>query len=264
MKKLLLLTLALSLPLAQMVRAENDNEKKKHKRQAEGAAEQRSQEAGRPATQVAHRPVQQAQRRGAPAQRTVSRTPRSVAPVQRQSVKSEASLEGRTPQRTQVSNQAINRNQNVNRRGTNSQASAQRNRGNRNFNRNSFTVAQSRVIRVRHDRNWWRSRFNTTFVLFGGGYYYWSDGYWYPAFGYSPIYNNYAYSEPIYGYNNLAPGQVLENVQLALRDQGYYRGAIDGLIGPQTRAALAAFQRDNGLLVTSAVDEPTLATLGLA
>jgi len=57
---------------------------------------------------------------------------------------------------------------------------------------------------------------------------------------------------------------VLENVQVALRDQGYYAGAIDGLVGPQTRAALAAFQRDHGLVVTAAVDEPTLVTLGLA
>ena len=108
------------------------------------------------------------------------------------------------------------------------------------------------------------AHYNTTYVLFGGGYYYWWNNYWYPAYGYSPIYNNYVYNEPIYGYNNLAPGQVIENVQLALRDQGYYPGAIDGLIGSQTRAALAAYQRDHGLIVTSAVDEPTLVTLGLA
>ena len=57
---------------------------------------------------------------------------------------------------------------------------------------------------------------------------------------------------------------MLENVQLALRDAGYYHGMIDGLVGPQTRAAIAAYQRDNGLEVTAAVDEPTLVTLGLA
>ena len=84
------------------------------------------------------------------------------------------------------------------------------------------------------------------------------------GFWLQPVYNNYAYSEPIYGYNNLAPGQVIQNVQLALRDQGYYPGAIDRLIGPQTRAALSAFQRDRGLIITSAVDEPTLVALGLA
>ena len=62
----------------------------------------------------------------------------------------------------------------------------------------------------------------------------------------------------------LHPSQVIQNVQLALRDQGYYPGAIDGLIGTQTRAALSAFQRDRGLVITSAVDEPTLVALGLA
>jgi localization factor PodJL len=57
---------------------------------------------------------------------------------------------------------------------------------------------------------------------------------------------------------------VIENVQIALRDEGYYPGAIDGIVGFQTRAALAAFQRDHGLIVTEAIDEPTLVSLNLA
>src|SRR5204863_5497626 len=126
-------------------------------------------------------------------------------------------------------------------------------------------AAKRNVIVVRHDRVWWVNRFpSTRFVLFGGGYYYWWGGYWYPAPGYDPYYSTYIYNEPIYGYNNLAPGQVIENVQVALRDQGYYRGSVDGLIGPQTRGALAGYQRDHGLVVTSAIDQPTLVTLGLA
>ena len=44
---------------------------------------------------------------------------------------------------------------------------------------------------------------------------------------------------------------------------GYYDGPIDGALGPMTREAIAAYQADNGLSVTSAIDEPTLATLGL-
>jgi len=51
----------------------------------------------------------------------------------------------------------------------------------------------------------------------------------------------------------------LQSVQLALQQQGYYAGPIDGLLGPQTRGALAAFQSDYGLAITS----PTLQTLGL-
>jgi hypothetical protein len=115
---------------------------------------------------------------------------------------------------------------------------------------------------VRRDRNWYRSNYSR-FALFGGGYYYFDRGYWYPAYGYDPAYTTYRFDEPIYGYNSLEPGQVLVNVQRELRRQGYYRGAIDGLIGPMTRAAIARYQRDNGLYVTRAVDGPTLASLGL-
>ena len=43
----------------------------------------------------------------------------------------------------------------------------------------------------------------------------------------------------------------------------FHAGPVDGLLGTQTRGALAAFQSDNGLAVTSAVDRPTLRTLGL-
>jgi His-Xaa-Ser repeat protein HxsA len=60
------------------------------------------------------------------------------------------------------------------------------------------------------------------------------------------------------------PGQVVANVQSALQEQGYYQGDIDGILGPQTRAALADYQQDNGLTVTSAVDEPTLDSLGIS
>jgi hypothetical protein len=117
--------------------------------------------------------------------------------------------------------------------------------------------------RTWHDRGWWREHHShIVFVL--GGWWYWNTGYWYPAWGYDP-YGWYPYDGPIYtGYASLTPDQVIVNVQVALRDQGYYAGAIDGDIGPQTRAALAAFQSDNGLAVTSTVDEPTLQTLGVA
>jgi hypothetical protein len=112
------------------------------------------------------------------------------------------------------------------------------------------------------DRSWYERNYDR-FALFGGGYYYFDRGYWYPAYGYDTRYTTYRFDEPIYGYNSLEPGQVLVNVQRELRRQGYYRGAIDGLIGPQTRAALARYQRDNGLYVTRAIDGPTLAALGL-
>ncbi len=37
------------------------------------------------------------------------------------------------------------------------------------------------------------------------------------------------------------------NIQQALKNAGYYQGNLDGKIGNQTREAVRAFQRDNGL-----------------
>jgi hypothetical protein len=112
-----------------------------------------------------------------------------------------------------------------------------------------------------HDRGWWRNHFNTI-VFVGGGWWYWNAGYWFPAWGYdSSAY--YPYDGPIYGYSNLTPGQVVANVQTQLSRDGYYTGPVDGVMGPMTRQAIAAFQADNGLAVTSTIDEPTIATLGL-
>jgi len=112
-----------------------------------------------------------------------------------------------------------------------------------------------------HDRNWWRSHYDRI-VFVNNGWYYWNAGYWFPAWGYAPSVS-YVYDGPIYGYNGLSPDQVTVNVQEQLARAGYYDGPIDGLLGPMTREAIAAYQADNGLAVTSAIDEPTLATLGL-
>jgi hypothetical protein len=112
-----------------------------------------------------------------------------------------------------------------------------------------------------HDGGWWRSHYDRV-VFVNGGWYYWDAGYWFPAWGYDP-YVTYVYDGPIYAYNGLAPDQVTVNVQEALASAGYYGGPIDGQLGPMTRDAIAAFQADNGLAVTSAIDEPTLATMGL-
>lgn len=115
----------------------------------------------------------------------------------------------------------------------------------------------------RHDRDWWRHN-HSRIILVGGGYYYWDSGYWYPAWGYDPNYEFYAYDGPIYGYNGLPPDQVIANVQAVLQRDGYYQGMVDGMLGPLTRAALANYQRDHGLYITSAIDRPTLSSLGMS
>jgi outer membrane murein-binding lipoprotein Lpp len=51
------------------------------------------------------------------------------------------------------------------------------------------------------------------------------------------------------------------NIQKALKKAGYYNGAIDGKVGPGTRDAIAAFQRDNGLTADGVCGRGTWAKL---
>ena len=114
---------------------------------------------------------------------------------------------------------------------------------------------------VWHDHGWWVAHY-PRIVLIGGGWYFWNAGFWYPAWGYEPAASFYAYDGPIYAYHDLPPDQVVANVQEQLQTLGYYQGEVDGQLGPLTRAALADYQRDNGLYTTAAIDEPTMASLG--
>ncbi len=132
--------------------------------------------------------------------------------------------------------------------------------GSQNWQGSSYTVFRNYRSEW-HDRNWWGSHSNRVVFVFGG-WYAWNAGYWYPAWGYDPN-AYYAYDGPIYAYNDLPPDQVIANAQAALQQQGYYRGQVDGALGPLTRAAVADYQRDHGLYITSAIDQPTLSSLGL-
>ena len=115
-----------------------------------------------------------------------------------------------------------------------------------------------------HDQTWYRSRYSNNLSLIGGGWYYWDAGYWYPAWGYDEAYDYYPYDGPIYVGDNARPfDQVVADVQAVLQEQGFYRGEVDGLVGPLTREALAAYQSAEGLPPTAAIDEPTLDSLGL-
>jgi len=115
----------------------------------------------------------------------------------------------------------------------------------------------------RHDRSWYHSRYKRV-ELISGGYYYWNSGYWYPAWGYSPTEEYYAYDAPIYVGQRAEPlDKVIANVQAVLQEMGYYKGEVDGLLGPLTREALTGYQNDQGLTVTAVIDEPTLNSLGM-
>jgi len=129
-------------------------------------------------------------------------------------------------------------------------------------NRFSYSDALRRNWHDWHNRDWWRQHCNNI-VFVTGGYYFLDASYWYPAYGYDPLNNYYDYDGPIYTYSNLLPDQVIANVQAALQDAGYYFRSVTGSLSVETRAALANFQRDQGLIVTGAIDEPTVEALGL-
>jgi hypothetical protein len=115
----------------------------------------------------------------------------------------------------------------------------------------------------RHDEGFYRSHYSRV-ELIGGGYYYLHNGYWYPAWGYNRSSEYYAYDGPIYVGHRAEPlDRVIADVQSALQQMGYYKGEVDGLLGPLTRHALTAYQSEQGLTATAVIDEPTLDALGM-
>lgn len=62
------------------------------------------------------------------------------------------------------------------------------------------------------------------------------------------------YSEPAM---ELSPRQI----QKALKNAGYYKGTIDGKIGPKTKEAILKFQRAKGLKADGVVGKKTSAAL---
>jgi hypothetical protein len=147
---------------------------------------------------------------------------------------------------------------------------------------------------ARHAGNWHRDwdkhhahfDHNRVFVFVGGswwGLYPW-DYYPYYNYGYYPYdysydypydYSGYPYdgtdyspSQPYSYYNGYAPsGQysdaVVSAVQSKLASLGYYHGAIDGILGDESEAALARYQQDQDLSVTGTVTPATLRALDL-
>ena len=95
---------------------------------------------------------------------------------------------------------------------------------------------------------------NRTFVFF--------DTFGFPFFypypyGYYP-YDYYGYND--YGYGNT---NTVVEVQRGLARAGYYHGAIDGIMGPQTRRAIRAYERDHNMPAYGIIDRQFLATMGL-
>jgi hypothetical protein len=97
---------------------------------------------------------------------------------------------------------------------------------------------------------------------FYGSYSYWPYGYsgYYPYSYYSGYPYNYSYYQQAYGYD----AGTVAAVQHRLGELGYYHGVVDGVMGPRTRAAIAAYESRHGLVVDGTISTPLLDRLGLA
>jgi hypothetical protein len=119
---------------------------------------------------------------------------------------------------------------------------------------------------------------------YGYGYYPYGSypyGYGYPYYGAynGDIYqgdaaynygNNGTYSDDRAYYGERRDGRgsstnssVVAQVQRSLAQEGYYKGAIDGDMGPRTHYAIRAYQRAHNLPVDGTINDRLLAGMGL-
>ena len=102
-----------------------------------------------------------------------------------------------------------------------------------------------------------------------GGYYGWPGFYgdYYP----SDYWDNYyetpttsvVYGEPVVQRRVVfvTGGNLAVNVQRTLKREGFYLGSIDGIIGPESRAAIRAYQATHGLPITGRIDASLVRSL---
>ena len=80
---------------------------------------------------------------------------------------------------------------------------------------------------------------------------------------YAPTYN-----QPLTAYavviSQGSRGTTVKTIQTKLKNWGYYKGAVDGIFGAQTKEAVKYFQRRNGLKVDGIVGDKTLKALGIS
>jgi peptidoglycan hydrolase-like protein with peptidoglycan-binding domain len=65
------------------------------------------------------------------------------------------------------------------------------------------------------------------------------------------------------GALNLGRDQVRQ-AQMVLKEKGFDAGEADGVLGPRTRKALIAFQRQQGLEPSGEIDQRTATALGIS
>lgn len=75
--------------------------------------------------------------------------------------------------------------------------------------------------------------------------------------------NIYSASIKTDSYSWGSSGSTVSEIQRRLKDWGYYNGDVDGIFGSQTHDAVIYFQQKNGLAVDGIVGPETLAALGM-
>lgn len=83
---------------------------------------------------------------------------------------------------------------------------------------------------------------------------------WHPR---PPVYRPPVYAPPVYMPTPTPRERKEVQAQIRLRQLGYYRGPIDGDIGPYTSRAISRFQHDQRLPITGWLDVRTLKALGV-
>ena len=107
-----------------------------------------------------------------------------------------------------------------------------------------------------------------------GRWWRYAGGYWFPFYaGYYPYASYYSYPYDYYPYDYYDQGiytssveysdSTVSAVQTQLASMGYYHGAIDGALGPQTRDAVRRYQGAHGLSATGVLTTATLQSLGV-
>jgi hypothetical protein len=104
-------------------------------------------------------------------------------------------------------------------------------------------------------------------------YSYYPSGYYsssyYPSGGYyeggDDSYNGDSayYNGSRYGRGSSANGSMVTQVQRMLANEGYYKGDIDGELGPRTHYAIRAYQRTHNLPVDGTITSRLLERMGL-
>jgi hypothetical protein len=100
---------------------------------------------------------------------------------------------------------------------------------------------------------------------------YWGGGPYWGWYGDSyPYYGSYDYEDGDYSDAPTSPSAVAPSeqtifaVQKELAKLGYYRGQIDGIVGPETTKAISWFQSVDTLTVTGRIDDQTLKALQIS